>query len=71
MKTIDTPYGRKTPELLCTAMDALVREPVLREALRALCCIVMDEYPSTDGRFQRARRYVKEFELDGEESEEV
>jgi len=28
-KLIETPYGRKTPELLCQAMDALVREPQL------------------------------------------
>lgn len=35
----------------------------LRDALRALCCIVMDEYPSTDGRYQRADRYMKEFDL--------
>ena len=25
-KLIETPYGRKTPELLCAAMDALERE---------------------------------------------
>jgi len=34
---IETPYGRKTPELLCKAMDALEREPELKEVCRALC----------------------------------
>ena len=31
MKSINTPYGKKTPELLCKAMDALVlQDEVLR-----------------------------------------
>jgi len=33
MKTIDTPYGKKTPELLCRAMDALEVQPELLEVL--------------------------------------
>ena len=33
---INTPYGRKTPELLCRAMDALQREPELLEACKRL-----------------------------------
>lgn len=32
-KLIETPYGRKTPELLCKAMDALVVQPELVKAL--------------------------------------
>jgi hypothetical protein len=30
---IQTPYGNKTPELLCRAMDALEREPELLDSL--------------------------------------
>ena len=33
---IETPYGRKTPELLCKAMDALVLQPRLIEAEQQL-----------------------------------
>lgn len=33
-KLIDTPYGRKTPALLCRAMDAVEREPQLIAALK-------------------------------------
>jgi hypothetical protein len=33
---IQTPYGNKTPELLCRAMDALEREPELMAALEAI-----------------------------------
>lgn len=37
MKTlIQTPYGKKTPELLCCAMDALEREPELLSALEII-----------------------------------
>lgn len=36
MKTIETPYGRKTPEMLCKAMDAYNRQPELLEALRSI-----------------------------------
>lgn len=32
-KLIETPYGRKTPELLCAAMDAYEEEPKLLAAL--------------------------------------
>lgn len=32
---IQTPYGPKTPELLCKAMDAYEREPELLAALDA------------------------------------
>lgn len=31
---IETPYGRKTPELLCKAMDALAMQPEMIEALK-------------------------------------
>ena len=31
---IDTPYGRKSPELLCAAMDAYTVLPQLLDALR-------------------------------------
>jgi hypothetical protein len=33
MKYIDTPYGRKTPELLCKAMDALALQPELIQVI--------------------------------------
>ena len=36
MKTIETPYGRKTPEMLCKAMDAYNRQPELLAALRSI-----------------------------------
>ncbi len=36
MNTTQTPYGKKTPELLCRAMDALEREPELMAALEAI-----------------------------------
>ena len=34
-KLIATPYGRKTPELLCKAMDAYELQPELLAALEA------------------------------------
>ena len=36
MDIIQTPYGPKTPELLCKAMDALVIQPDIIEALTGL-----------------------------------
>ena len=36
MNMIQTPYGPKTPELLCKAMDALVVQPNLIKALKSL-----------------------------------
>jgi len=33
---IQTPYGKKTPELLCRAMDALEREPDLLAVLERI-----------------------------------
>ncbi len=34
---IQTPYGKKKPETLCRAMDALERERDLLDALQAVC----------------------------------
>lgn len=35
-KLIETPYGRKTPELLCKAMDAYVLQPRLIQMIEDL-----------------------------------
>lgn len=35
-KLIETPYGRKTPELLCKAMDAYELQPKLIEMMERL-----------------------------------
>jgi hypothetical protein len=41
-KYIQTPYGKKTPELLCKAMDAFEREPELIDALREAKCVLYE-----------------------------
>ena len=53
---INTPYGRKTPDLLCRAMDALEREPShvarvaeLEAALRKLTIAAANVCVQTDG----------------------
>lgn len=44
---IETPYGRKTPELLCAAMDAHTRQPKLLETLElCLRCLDEDDFPA-------------------------
>ena len=48
-KLINTPYGRKTTELLCRAMDALEREPNLLAALET-CIKDLTRYTPKDGR---------------------
>lgn len=35
-KLIETPYGRKTPELLCSAMDAFELQPRLIDMISKL-----------------------------------
>lgn len=35
-KLIDTAYGKKSPEMLCHAMDALEAQPALMKALEEL-----------------------------------
>lgn len=59
--TIATPYGRKTPDLLCRAMDALEREPQhlariaeLEAALREL----VTEADATGGNRRTVSRYA-------------
>lgn len=42
-KLIETPYGRKTPELLCKAMDAYTQWPDLLE--RCLRALDEDDFP--------------------------
>lgn len=47
MKLIETPYGRKTPELLCKAMDSYVMLPALIELMTySLRCLDEDSFPS-------------------------
>jgi len=36
---IETPYGKKTPELLCRAMDALSLQPELVETIENLLAL--------------------------------
>lgn len=49
---IETPYGRKTPELLCKAMDAYTLLPAL---------LAIHEMPPTNGMIEnaKARRDIK------------
>lgn len=39
---IDTPYGRKTPELLTAAMDAYTAMPEILEHLKAIEVVLKD-----------------------------
>lgn len=42
MKTIETPYGRKTPKLLCESMDAYERQAELLDLLKRAVARIED-----------------------------
>lgn len=46
---IETPYGRKTPELLCRAMDALVVQEAVFELLQQAEGVLSDHPESKVG----------------------
>lgn len=47
MTLIETPYGRKTPELLCKAMDVHVMIPDLVEAMQDAVSAIESEWNET------------------------